>query len=148
MGQHVRLLHSIHKSKLAEALSAGLKAASEFPVLGLEMRRGVVYCWLDKADDRLGSGGQRADFVYLQVEVDQDRCLVADMDLITLAMMYHQGSGAKPKNPEASRLLAEAYRVTAVPLSEYTPGMFCTPEVLVRGDIAPECIRMAGDEPA
>ena len=146
MGQHVRLLHSIHKSKFADALSTGLKAASEFPALGLEMRRGVVYCWLDKADDRLSSGGQRADFVYLEVEVNQDRCLVADMELISLAMMYHQGSGGKPRNPGAARLLAEAYRVTAVPLAEYAPGMFCTPEVLVKGDIAAECIRMAADE--
>ena len=148
MGQRVRLLHSIHKSKVAEALRTGLKAASEFPALDLEMRRGVVYCWLDKADDKLASGGQRADFVYLEVEVDQDRCLVADLDLISLAMMYHQGSGGKPKSPGASRLLAEAYRVTAVPLSEYTPGMFCTPEVLVMGDIAPDCVSMASDRPA
>jgi len=143
----VQLFHSLHKSKLAEALSTGLRAASEFPALGLEMRSGVVYCWLNQADDKLGSSGQRADFVYLEVQVDEDRCLVADMDLISLAMQYHQGSGGKPKNPEASRLLAEAYRVTAVPLSEYSLGMFCAPEVLVKGDIAPQCVRLAVDQP-
>jgi len=146
MGRHVHLFHSIHKSKLEEALSAGLKAGSEFPDLGLEMRRGVVFCWLHKSDDRLGGHGQRSDFAYLEVAVDRDRCLVADMDLISLAMMYHQGSGGRAKNPEAARLLAEAYRVTAVPLSEYTPGSFCTPEVLVKGDIGPDCLRRDEDQ--
>ena len=46
-------------------------------------------------------------------------------------------------NPsEAARLFAEAYRVTSVPLAEYVEGMFSTPEVLVKGDVGPECIRL------
>jgi hypothetical protein len=59
--------------------------------------------------------------------------------------MYLQGQGGKPINPEASRLLAELYEATAVPLTEYRPGMFWTPEVLVKGDIGPESIRIMED---
>jgi hypothetical protein len=142
MGQQAKLIHSIHKSRLDEALDTGLKAISQYADLGLEVRRGVVYCWLRKEDDKLGAGGQRADYVYLQVTVEQDRCTVADMELSSIALMYSQGSGGKPKNVEASRLFAEAYRITSVPLSEYKRGMFWSPEVLVDGDVGPECIQI------
>jgi len=148
MGTRVRLVHSVEKSRLEEALRAGLRAVSEFPDVELDMRRGVVYCWLSQEDDKLSGRGSQGDRVYLEVEVDRERCTVADMDLISLAMMYQQGSGGKPRNPEASRLLAEVYRITAVPLPEYRAGLFLTPEVLVAGDIGPECIRLGGSGPA
>ena len=145
MGELVRLMHSVHRSTLPQVLEAGLRAGSEYPDLGLEMRRGVVYCWLRQEDDKLSSHGQRGDSVYAEVTVDADRCTVAEMEFSSLAIMYLQGSGGRPKNPEASRLLAAAYRVTAVPLSQYAPQMFCTPEVLVKGDVAPEQIRVVPD---
>ncbi len=146
MGQRVKLIHSVHRSALDEVLSNGLRASSAFADLGLEMRRDVIYCWLQREDDKMSSGGQRPDYIYLEVTVDQDRCVVADMDLASIAMMYHQGSGGKPKSLEASRLLAEAYRVTSVPLRDYTPGVFWTPEVLVKGDIAPDSVRIISGE--
>jgi hypothetical protein len=143
MEKQIRLLHSTHRSNVDQVLRNGLKATSSFDDLGLEMRRGVVYCWLRKEDDKMW--GQRADCVYVQVTVDQDRCRVADMDFISIAMMYLQGSKGKPKNEEAAQLLADLYRVTSVPLSEYTEGMFWTPEVLVKGDIDPDCIRLISE---
>lgn len=148
MGKQVTLVHSVRKSRLAEVLQTGLKAVSEFADLGLEMRRGVVYCWLRKEDDKLSAGGQRGDFAYVEVTVDQERCSVADLEWSSIALMYLQGSGGKPRNLEASRLLAQVYLVTAVPLSEYRPGIFFSPEVLVRGDIAPECLRVLAERPA
>lgn len=141
MPRAVRLLHSVPKAELEQVLSHGLKAVSSFDDFGLEMRRGVVYCWLRAEDDRMSSGGQRADRAYVEATVEEERCVAADMDWISTAMTYAQGAMGKPRNPEAARLAAELYRVTAVPLSQYTPGMFSTPEVLVKGDIAPEDIR-------
>ncbi|MFB3881691.1 MAG: hypothetical protein ACE149_10530 [Armatimonadota bacterium] len=141
MGKQVRLFHSVQRSRLEEVLRTGIRAASHFDDLGLEMRRGVVFCWLRKEDDKMSSGGQRPDHTYVEVAVEEERCVVADMDLFSIALMYCQGSGGKPRNPEASRLLAEAYRVSAVPLAAYGDGIFFTPEVLVRGDIGPESIR-------
>jgi len=140
MEKSVKLLHSVHRSKVSDALGNGVKAASTFDALGLEMRRGVVYCWLRKQDDKMW--GKRDDYVYLEVTVDEDRCRIADMDFISLALMYRQGSGGKPKNEEAARLLAEVYRSTSVRFSKYVPGMFWTPEVLVKGDIAPDWVRL------
>ncbi|RKY64892.1 MAG: hypothetical protein DRP99_01265 [Candidatus Latescibacterota bacterium] len=145
MGRKVKLIHSVHKSKVAEVLKKGLKAISEYDDLGLEMRRGVVHCWLRKEDDKLSSSGQRSDYVYVEVTVDEDRCRVAEMEFASIAMMYRQGSGGKPKNEKAARLLAEVYQVTSVPLSDYIEGMFWTPEVLVKGDIAPDCIKLISD---
>lgn len=120
MEKRIQLVHSIHKSKIDEVLKKGLKAVSEYDELGLEMRRDVVYCWLRKEDDKMY--GQRTDYVYVEVTVDQDRCRVADMDFASISMMYLQGSGGKPKNEEAARLLAEVYQITSVPLSDYTEG--------------------------
>jgi hypothetical protein len=137
----VTLLHSVPKAELEQVLSHGLKAVSSFDDFGLEMRQGVVYCWLRAEDDKMASGGQRPDYAYVAVMVDEERCLIADMDWISVAMTYEQGAMGRPRNPEAARLAAELYRVTAVPLSQYTRGMFFTPEVLVKGDIAPEDIR-------
>ena len=146
MGKQVSLIHSVPKSRLAEVLNDGLKAISEFADLGLEMRKGIVYCWLRKEDDKMSFNDQRTNYAYDEVTVGEERCTVADMDLSSIALMYLQGSGGKPRNLEASQLLAETYRVTAVPLSEYRPGMFWTPEVLVDGDIPPDCIRTLPDE--
>jgi hypothetical protein len=144
MSELITLLHSVHKSRLAEVLKTGLKATSHFDDLGLEMRRGVVYCWLRKEDDKKSGGGQRADHTYVEVTVHTQRCRVADMEWSSLTLMYLQGQGGKPRNPEASQLLAKLYEVTAVPLTEYRPGMFWTPEILVKGDIGPENVRMMG----
>ena len=141
MARLARLLHSVHKSKIDGILREGLKAVSEFDNLGLDMRRGIVYCWLRREDDKMW--GQRIDHVYIEAIVEEDRCHVAEMDFASIAMMYLQGSGGRPKNAEAARLLAETYRVTSVPLSEYVEGMFSTPEVLVKGDIDPICIKLA-----
>ncbi len=127
MGKQVRLLHSVHKSKIDEVLKHGLKAVSEYDDLGLEMRCDIVYCWLRKEHDKLSSGGQRTDYVYVEVTVDKDRCRVAEMDFASIAMMYRQGSGGRPKNEEAASLLAEVYRVTSVPLSDYVERMFSSP---------------------
>ena len=140
MGEQIRLIHTIHKSKVEQALKVGLQAVSTYDDLNLDMRCGVIYCWLRKEDDKMSQGSQRPDFVCLEVMVEKERCIVADMEWSSLAMMYKQGA-KKPQNMEASRLLAELYRVTAVPLSEYTNGTFFTPEVLVKGDISPESIR-------
>jgi hypothetical protein len=81
------------------------------------------------------------------VTVDDERCTVADMEWSSLALMYLQGAGGKPRNLEASRLLADVYRVTSVRLSEYRPGMFFTPEVLVKGDIPSACVSILPVEP-
>jgi hypothetical protein len=142
MGKQVILLHSIPEARLADVLRDGLKAESGFQDFGLEMRRNVIYCWLCKEDDKMYASDKLADRVYVEITVDEDRCTIADMEVIGIAMAYANGWSGKPRNPEASRLFAEAYRATSVPISEYSVGMFWTPEVLVKGDIEPECIRV------
>ncbi len=145
MAGQVKLVHAADESVAGTIPEAGLKAMSAFDDLDLEMRRCVVFCWLRKDDDKLSSAERQEHRAYFEVSVHEDRCRVADMDLASVAMMYRQGT-RKPKNADqAARLLADAYRITSVPLAEYESGMFWTPEVLVRGDIGPECIRRLPD---
>ena len=73
------------------------------------------------------------------VWVEPSRCLVADMDLIGLALMYKQGSSKTLQNNEATELLAQVYQITSLPLTSYD-GRFFTPEVLVKGNIEPSLI--------
>lgn len=140
VSKKVRLFHSTPAAALQHVREQGLRVVSEFPDLELPLRQGVVYCWLRPEDDKMSVGGQRPNHVYVEVEVDEDRCTVADMEWVSLAITYAKGFGNRPRNPEAARLLAQVYEVTAVPLSGYVPGMFFTPEVLVKGDIGPESV--------
>lgn len=143
MGRQIRLIHSVHGSKINLILKEGLKATSNFDDLGLEMRRRVVYCWLRREYDKMWS--KRADHVYVEILVNEDRCRVAEMDFASLAMMYLQGSGGRPRNEEAAHLLAEVYRVTSVPIFDYAEGMFSTPEVLVKRSIGPDCVSLLSE---
>lgn len=140
MPETVRLLHSVRRDRLDTVLRDGLVASSAFDDLGSDLRRGVVYCWMEKAHDRMWGG--EGDFAYVEVEVQVGRCRVAEMDLSSLALMYLQGQGGRRVNREAAQLLTRVYEVTSCPLEDYTDGMFSTPEVLVRGDIAPESINL------
>lgn len=73
--------------------------------------------------------------VCLKITVEEDRCTVAEMDFISLAIMYRYGGaecGRKniPVNPKDSVLPAGLYSVTVLPASRYqiffTPGVPCT----------------------
>ena len=138
MADLVTLLHSLPRSSVEQVRRQGLRPTSGYDDLGLDMRRGVVYCWLTREHDKIY--GKSADRVHIGVTVDRSRCRVADMEFSSIALMYLQGQGGKPQNAEAARLLANLYEMTSVLLSEYRDGMFCTPEVLVQGEIRPEDI--------
>ena len=73
--------------------------------------------------------------VCLKITVEEDRCTVAEMDFISLAIMYRYGGaecGRKniPVNPKDSVLPAGLYSVTVLPASRYR--IFFTLEFLVR----------------
>jgi len=140
----IELLHSVPCTSLESVLKEGLRASSNFDDLGLEMRRGVIYCWLRPEDDKMW--GQNPDYAYLRVKADPSRCRVAEMDFASIALMYLQGQNGKPKNPKAVALLAQLYEVTSVPLSEYREGILWTPEVLVKGDISPQDIALISEK--
>lgn len=129
----VTLLHAVPRAKLESVLREGLRASSVFDTLDLAMRRGVVYCWLRQEDDK--THGRDPGYACVQVTVEVSRSRVAEMDFSSIAMMCRQGSGGKPQNAEVAALLVRVYELTSVPLSDYRPGMFWTPEVLVKGDI-------------
>lgn len=62
--------------------------------------------------------------VCLKITVEEDRCTVAEMDFISLAIMYRYGGaecGRKniPVNPKDSVLPAGLYSVTVLPASRY-----------------------------
>lgn len=66
-------------------------------------------------------------------------------------MMYKYG-GLKyggmniPINETASELFVKLYATTAIPLSQYRDGNLLSPEVLVKGNISPERIRIYNDK--
>ena len=142
MGKQVVLYHKAPRVDLDEILRVGLLSRSGFDDLDIEMRRGVVFCWHKTEDDKMW--GNDPERVYLEVTGDSERCRVAEMDLAGVAMMYRQSLKQPPNAAQAARLLAEVYEITSVALSEYVPGMFFSPEVLVAGAIEPSSIRVVG----
>ena len=80
----VGLLHSVPRSRLDVVLRDGLLASSDFHDLGLGMRRGVVYYWLRREDDKMW--GDDPDYAYLSVTVDGSQCRVADMEFCSISL--------------------------------------------------------------
>ena len=54
--------------------------------ISLSLKKNVVYCWSFGASKNF-----HRDYVCFKVEVDETRCVVAEMDYIGFAMMYKYG---------------------------------------------------------
>ncbi len=137
----IKLYHYTSKENLSKILLEGLKATSRYEKFS-DIRKNVVYCWLFPDHQKIFS----EDDICLEIEVEESRCIVAEMDYISFAMMYKYGGkkyGGKniPINNEASDLFARLYKVTSCAISEYEDNFF-TPEVLVQGNIAPDRIKI------
>ncbi len=137
----MKIYHYTSKENLSKILLEGLKATSRYEKFS-DIRKNVVYCWLFPDHQKIFS----EDDICLKIEVEESRCIVAEMDYISFAMMYKYGGkkyGGKniPINNEASDLFARLYKVTSCAISEYEDNFF-TPEVLVQGNIAPDRIKI------
>lgn len=138
--------HYTDKSNLDSIMKNGLTATSKYEAF-TELRKNVVFCWLSPSDNKIFSDNE----VCLEISVDEKNCIVASMDYISFAMMYKYG-GAKyggmniPINEKASELFVKLYETTAIPLSQYKDGNLFSPEVLVKGNITPENIRIYIDK--
>ena len=131
----MELFHFTDAANKDAILKKGLKASTGYEVF-TPLRENVVFCWLKREDNKIPAGNQ---FCF-RINVDAERCLIADMDYVSMAMMYKynpkgEGIAKKPVNPKAERLFVQLYEVTAVKPCDYYDGMHFSPEVLVKGDI-------------
>ena len=142
----MKVYHYTDKANLDSIMNSGLKTTSRYESF-TELRKNVVFCWLSPSDNKIFSD----DTICLEITVDENDCIVASMDYISFAMMYKYG-GAKyggmniPINERASELFVKLYETTAIPLSQYKDGNLFSPEVLVKGNITPENIRVYVDK--
>jgi len=131
----MELFHFTDRANKKNILKHGIKAATSYEIF-TPMRENVVFCWLKKEDNKLRKDRQ----ICFKINVEEERCMIADMDYISMAMMYKynpQGEGIaqKPVNPKAENLFIQLYEVTAVKPCGYYDGVHFSPEVLVKGDI-------------
>jgi len=131
----MELFHFTDKANMDSVLQYGLRASTSYEIF-TPIRKNVVFCWLRREDNKLLNDSQ----ICFRINVDPERCLIADMDYISMAMMYKHNPGGegtvkKPVNPKAEKLFTQLYKVTAVKPRDYHEGMHFTPEVLVKGDI-------------
>ncbi len=137
----MKLYHYTDRENLDKILVEGLIASSRYETF-TELRKDVVYCWLSPDGQQLFNDNE----VCLELTVDTDNCIVAEMDYISFAMMYKYG-GAKyggknlPVNLRASDLFIQLYEITALPIVEYADNFF-SPEVLVKGNIDAKHIKV------
>lgn len=138
----VKLYHYTNDANVEKILEEGLVPVSKYERFS-KLRENVVFCWISPQDQKLFDNSA----VCLEVEVEEERCIVADMDYISMAMMHKYGGkqyGAKniPVNTDAAELFVKIYETTAKAFSECEKDNFFTPEVLVKGRIDPERIRI------
>ena len=131
----MELFHFTDAANKEDILKNGLKATTSYEIF-TRIRKNVVFCWLRKEDNKMAKENQ----VCFRINVDAKRCLVADMDYVSMAMMYKyspkgEGIAKKPINPKAEKLFVKLYEATAIRPCDYHDGMHFSPEVLVKGDI-------------
>jgi len=135
MSEALEVFHFTDRANIDSILEDGLKASTKYEVF-TPIRENVVFCWLKKEDNKILRDNQ----VCFRIHVDAGRCFIADMDYVSMAMMYKynpegEGIAKKPVNPEAEKLFVQIYEATAVKPCDYYDGMHFSPEVLVKGDI-------------
>lgn len=135
----INLYHFTERKNIDDIMKNGILTSSKYEIFS-SIRDDVVFCWVSPEDNKM----QFEDPVCLKVNVEENLCKIADMEYISLAMMYKYGGGNNkglntPVNIEASNLLVKVYEVTAVSLENFKNHFF-TPEVLVKGAIKPEHI--------
>ena len=141
----MKLYHYTKKENLDSILAEGLIASSRYESF-TELRNNVVFCWLSPDSQKIFDDNS----VCLEITVDDNSCIVAEMDYISFAMMYKHG-GAKyggknvPVNLQAAELFVRLYEVTAIPIAEYADNFF-SPEVLVKGNIDAKYIKIYQQE--
>ena len=138
----MKVYHYTDKTNLDNIMKNGLKPASRYESF-TDLRKNAVFCWLSPSDNKIFSD----DTICLEITVDENDCMVASMDYISFAMMYKYGGATYggmniPINETASELFVKLYETTAIPLSQYEDGNLFSPEVLVKGNILPENIRV------
>ncbi|MBQ3549723.1 MAG: hypothetical protein IJA41_01990 [Clostridia bacterium] len=142
----MKVYHYTDRANLDSIMHNGLKTTSRYESF-TELRKDVVFCWLSPSDNKIFSD----DTICLEITVDENNCIVASMDYISFAMMYKYG-GEKyggmniPINERAAELFVKLYEITAIQLSQYKDGNLFSPEVLVKGTITPENIRIYVDK--
>lgn len=137
----MKLYHYTNTANLENILTDGLKASSKYESF-TELRKDVVFCWLSPDDQKIFNN----DEICLEITIDDSLCTVAEMDYISFAMMYKYGGGKYggkniPVNHKASDLFVQLYETTALPISDYNDNFF-TPEVLVKGNVSPQNIKV------
>lgn len=138
----VKLYHYTKRNHLEDIMNDGLIPTSQYESFS-NLRENVVYCWLSPDDQKLFN----SDEICLEICVSEERCIVADMDYISLAMTYKYGGtkyGGKniPVNLKAAELCVKLYEATSSLLLNCERDNYFTPEVLVKGKIEPKDIKV------
>jgi len=135
------IYHFTKKENLQSIFREGLVCSSKFHSLGSKLRNNAVYFWLSPANDGMGYNGND-EYECLQVSVDSDLCMVANMDLISAAFVNF----IMEKENKALydyKKLASLYDSSAVKYADYTVGLFRAPEVIFQENISPKQIKVA-----
>jgi hypothetical protein len=134
----IDLYHYARVENLDAISEEGLKTGSRYFTLPCTLRDNAVYTWLAPDFDVMGYQ-DNPQYVCLRVRVDAARCKIAPMELISAAYVNHIGR-RQAKNPEVAAQLVAAYEKVAVPIYEFTTGLFRAPEVLIEGPVSADDI--------
>lgn len=135
----MKTYHYSRKENLTDIFEIGLKANSSYSNLGTELRKNVVYAWLSPEHDVMGYINN-PDYALLELDVDESRCLVSNMDYISSA--YVNSKFNDKKGDETSAMMLRLYETSSISPLNYVLGHFRTPEILIQGDVKPSKIKL------
>ena len=141
MNNEVIVYHYTKKENLPSIFREGLFRKSNYHSLGSSLRNNANYFWLSPLNDGMGYK-DNDEYECLQISVDSESCIVANMDLISAAFVNF----IMEKKNEALydyKKIAALYDSTAVKLKDYTKGLFRAPEAIVQGIVLPQQIKTA-----
>ncbi len=131
----MKLYHFTKKENLSGVLANGLIAKSNFSSLNCIIRENVVFAWILPEHDLMGYI-QNNEYILFEIEVESERCLVANMDYISSAYVNHVIN-----HLDVVSEMTNAYMSTAISPQKYINGHFRSPEVLIKGSIIPEDVK-------
>ncbi len=131
-----KVYHFTKQDNVESIMKEGLLLHSKFNSLGSELRDNVIYAVLDIENDAMG---YKNDKNYVCLELQVEKCQIANMDLISSAFVNFIKLKKGESLCEYTDLVKE-YDTTALSYDEYTIGLFRAPEVIIKDAIPPNRI--------
>lgn len=138
----MKIYHFTKKENVDGVMLNGLQTKSNYKGVGSRIRNEVIYGWLKPEYDLMGYKNND-NYALLEIDVELDSCIIANMDWISSAYVNDKVYG-ESKNKLVTHLITMYNNY--IPLKKYLLGTYRAPEVLINTKISPDKIRILNND--